>query len=624
VIFALAVLVPGGALSAESFVDRPSGSVGGAASGGPEFGGGQGTGPAAFGDAVDHGSLSGTPLARPVVGMTATPSGAGYQLVAADGGVFSFGDARFFGSTGALTLNKPIVGLATTPSGNGYWLVAADGGIFAFGDAPFLGSTGAMTLNKPIVGLAPAPSGNGYWLVASDGGIFSFGDAPFFGSTGGMALLQPITGLAATPSGDGYWLVAADGGIFSFGDAPFHGSDGGGGLGQPVVAIASNADGSGYWLAGAAGRIAPHGDVPGFQATYAPAPVVGMAPTPSGHGYWLATSAGDVLSAARPAPPAPSPAPVAPEQNPPAPTPPVPTPPNPGIPAPAGGPALGAYVPAYAGGPDGLVRFGNAVGRPVTNAMVYMDAHTDWETFTNQSWLLDPWADWLRADPARRVVLAVPMLQVGSDGDFYNSSYDQYFVRLARSIRDRGVGSQVIIRLGYEMNGEWMPWGRQYSPDGSGFRAMWRRIVPQMKAVYPLVFDWNITGGGQPGTPGYGENFYPGDDVVDVIAFDLYDHWWSGNPDERWQQTQAALDAGAAIAYRHGKRMAIDEWGLWSTDNSQGGGDNPTYITNMLRWADSHHLLWTSYFNSTEGSVNTLLEHNPNGLNAFRQVLAYG
>jgi len=44
--------------------------------------------------------------------------------------------------------------MAATPTGGGYWLVAADGGIFSYGDAPFHGSTGGLVLNKPIVGMA--------------------------------------------------------------------------------------------------------------------------------------------------------------------------------------------------------------------------------------------------------------------------------------------------------------------------------------------------------------------------------------------------------------------------------------------------------------------------------------
>jgi len=37
-------------------------------------------------------------LNKPVVGMSAMRTGAGYSLVAADGGIFTFGDASFFGS----------------------------------------------------------------------------------------------------------------------------------------------------------------------------------------------------------------------------------------------------------------------------------------------------------------------------------------------------------------------------------------------------------------------------------------------------------------------------------------------------------------------------------------------
>ena len=47
-----------------------------------------------------------------------------------------------------------MVGIASTQDGAGYWLVAADGGIFPFGDAAGLGSTGNITLNQPMVGMA--------------------------------------------------------------------------------------------------------------------------------------------------------------------------------------------------------------------------------------------------------------------------------------------------------------------------------------------------------------------------------------------------------------------------------------------------------------------------------------
>ncbi len=199
-----------------------------------------------FGNANFYGSMGGTHLNSPVVGATMTPvaggppgtpgtNGLGYWLAASDGGVFNFGDAAFYGSMGGTHLNKPVVNMAPTPDGLGYWLVASDGGVFNFGDAGFFGSTGAIHLNKPIVGMASTPDGKGYWLVASDGGVFNFGDAGFFGSTGAIHLNQPIVGMAATPDGNGYWLFAKDGGVFNFGGAGFFGSMGGTRLNAPVI-----------------------------------------------------------------------------------------------------------------------------------------------------------------------------------------------------------------------------------------------------------------------------------------------------------------------------------------------------------------------------------------------------
>jgi len=201
-------------------------------------------------------------LNAPVVGMATTPSGDGYWMTAADGGVFAYGDAGFHGSTGDIHLNRPIVGMASTPDGKGYWFVAADGGVFAYGDARFFGSMGATHLNRPIVGMAPTPDGQGYWLVAADGGIFAFGDATFFGSTGGTHLNQPIVGMSSTTDGKGYWFVASDGGVFSFGDATFHGSAGATPLNEPITGMLSTNTDGGYLLVASDGGVFTYGDAP--------------------------------------------------------------------------------------------------------------------------------------------------------------------------------------------------------------------------------------------------------------------------------------------------------------------------------------------------------------------------
>ena len=84
--------------------------------------------------------------------------------------------------------------MASTPSGDGYWLAAADGGIFAFGGAPFLGSTGAITLNQPIGTLIT--TAEGYGLVAADGGMFNYGPT-YLGSGANIPHSGTVVGAAA-------------------------------------------------------------------------------------------------------------------------------------------------------------------------------------------------------------------------------------------------------------------------------------------------------------------------------------------------------------------------------------------------------------------------------------------
>lgn len=114
-----------------------------------------------------------------------TPSGKGYYIVSADGGVFCYGDAKFFGSMGGQKLNSPVVDMAVHPKNSGYLLAAADGGVFCFGSVKFQGSMGGKKLNAPIVGCELDAEGDGYWLLGKDGGVFTFGKTGYYGSASG-------------------------------------------------------------------------------------------------------------------------------------------------------------------------------------------------------------------------------------------------------------------------------------------------------------------------------------------------------------------------------------------------------------------------------------------------------
>jgi len=91
--------------------------------------------------------------------------------------------------------------MAVPPSGAGYWLLGADGGVFSFG-VPFWGSIpgiGICSLAAPGVQMRSTATGGGYWLLGADGGVFSFGDAAFHGSYPGLAGSNRAVDMAIVP-----------------------------------------------------------------------------------------------------------------------------------------------------------------------------------------------------------------------------------------------------------------------------------------------------------------------------------------------------------------------------------------------------------------------------------------
>ncbi len=219
----------------------------------------------ASGRAGFFGSTGSLTLNQPIVGMAPTPTGDGYWLVAADGGIFAFGDAEFLGS--AADAGAEALGIVPTASGEGYWIAGADGVARAFGDAGTLAGSGAP--NGVVAGIAPRPQGDGYWVATTTGIVAAEGAASDLGDLADVTLNQPIVGIASTPTGDGYWLVASDGGVFAFGDAAFFGSTGSLTLNQPIVGMASTPTGDGYWL------VASDGGIFAFPTDGLPAPTAG-------------------------------------------------------------------------------------------------------------------------------------------------------------------------------------------------------------------------------------------------------------------------------------------------------------------------------------------------------------
>jgi hypothetical protein len=119
-------------------------------------------------------------------------AGQGYWLVGADGGVFTFGKARFYGSLAGTHLKSPIIGITPTPDGKGYWLVAGDGRVYPFGDALAF-QRAPSRLNAPIVGIAvySLTGGGAEGLAGPRGNVGPQGPRGLTGSRGSLGPQGP-------------------------------------------------------------------------------------------------------------------------------------------------------------------------------------------------------------------------------------------------------------------------------------------------------------------------------------------------------------------------------------------------------------------------------------------------
>jgi hypothetical protein len=136
-----------------------------------------------------YGDASDIDLAAPITAMTPTPSGEGYILTGADGGVFTYGDAAFYGSIPGtypfLVLDGGIVDVAADPVGTGYWLLGADGGVFSFG-APFHQNviewlppyTRAETINAEGTGYTITDNADNVWHCPGGGMVCGITNPP--------------------------------------------------------------------------------------------------------------------------------------------------------------------------------------------------------------------------------------------------------------------------------------------------------------------------------------------------------------------------------------------------------------------------------------------------------------
>ncbi len=293
-------------------------------------------------------------------------------------------------------------------------------------------------------------------------------------------------------------------------------------------------------------------------------------------------------------------------------------------------PAMGVY--RWANGTANVDAFAAWLGRDLVWGEDFIGPES-WSNVAWPVWWLEAWSKWVKAKPGRRLVFAVPMLAGPVDGSGptqgdtekgvpvslekgAKGGYNHHFKNLAENLVKFGLVEAVILRPGWEFNGDWYAW--RAKGKAAEFAEFWRQMVATMRAVpgaAKLQFCWNPTLGDQQFPA---EQAWPGDAFVDFVGVDVYDETWNADTypwpagtsdaaiaarhakvwDEWILGSRWGLAFWAKFARGHGKPLAIPEWGLVSAEHGHGGMDNVLFIERMHAFISdpANNVAWHCYF----------------------------
>lgn len=310
-------------------------------------------------------------------------------------------------------------------------------------------------------------------------------------------------------------------------------------------------------------------------------------------------------SASTPAPSTPAPQPTSPKPTTPKPTTPAPTTPAPSTGSNTNRPSgmlfdSGVYSMNKA---DVVTSFAQSRGAGLDVLAVFPSRET-WDDLQG-TWYMD--SQRIPANYKGTLNVGLPLFpQDGNLATAASGGYNAQWEKFARNLAAKYPTS--YVRIAWEMN---IGWYFKATPSNkSQWIAAYRNAVQSMRKAAPgLRFVFNVNEGpGQTGTKDARE-FWPGDDVVDIVAIDAYD-WDPGYTTDANIANHRDSDYGwnfwLNFAKSKNKKFALPEWGI-APANGNSGGDNPKYINFVYSWlkANAPWIAFESYFQETDGYIRS-------------------
>ncbi|MEM8867670.1 MAG: glycosyl hydrolase [Verrucomicrobiota bacterium] len=197
-------------------------------------------------------------------------------------------------------------------------------------------------------------------------------------------------------------------------------------------------------------------------------------------------------------------------------------------------------------------------------------------------------------------------------------AYDAYWKRWGEAAK--AFDAEVVLRFGFEMNGDWFAWGQQ--PEA--FIAAWRRVhrivreevgAMNVQFMFSPNVEWETED-----TQIAIELYYPGDDVVDLLGLDGYNFGDHHTQWHRWQTYETVYEKSIEKMSQWDKPLILAEIGC---------ADGPLkadWMRNFLNEVEADSrvsgFIYYNHFDPHKSEPNWLLDSDPETLKVFQKYVS--
>ena len=215
-------------------------------------------------------------------------------------------------------------------------------------------------------------------------------------------------------------------------------------------------------------------------------------------------------------------------------------------------------------------------------------------------------------------IISLELSTWGREGPGYlqgiiKGDYDHFFSQWGTDAA--AWGKPILLRFGFEMNGDWFHWGQQ--PEA--FIAAWKRAHALMKDAgadnVQWVFNPNVLYGGMNADEGI-HAYYPGDEVVDVVALDGYNFGDNHGKWHSWQSYHEVFEASIEAMSRYQKPLILTEVGC--ADDPRKAGWLADCLTRIQDDQRVDGVVFFHFDKRRENEHNWRLDSDPQSLDVFR------